>query len=104
MEIGKYTLKYQPKVDRAIQAVGSTDENAILVEYDRLGGLIMLNGEKVKNGSFWDYKAGKAHVKPQVVVMRKPRPAEEVAIEEVEVEDEKPKAEKPKKEDKPKAD
>lgn len=93
MQIGKYTLKYQPKIDRAIQAVGDKDKAVLLAEYDRLGGLITLNGEKVKNGSFWDYKAGKAHAKPQVVVIRKPRAAEEVAVEEeAEENDEEPKA------------
>jgi len=90
MFIGKYKLEYQPKIDRAIQAVG-TDEKAILIEYDRLGGYITLNGEKVKNGSFWDYKAGIARIKPEVVVIKKARAATEEKVVVEEAEEEKPK-------------
>lgn len=90
MRIGKYKLEYMPKVERAIQNVGNDEQN-ILVEYDKLGGLITMDGERVKRGSFYNVKEGKAHAKPQVVVMRKPRPAEEVSITEEVVVDEKPK-------------
>lgn len=94
MFIGKYKLEYQPKIDRAIQAVGDKDEKALLAEYDRLGGYITLNGEKVKNGSFWDYKEGKARSKPEVIVIKKPQVAKEVKVVEEVVEEEAPKKKK----------
>ena len=97
MQIGKFTLKYQPKIDRAIQAVGDEDTAALLAEYDRLGGFIEMNGEKVKNGSFWNYKAGAPHKEPKVVVIRKPQPASEVVITEEEVESDDKTDAKPKK-------
>lgn len=96
MKIGKYELKYQPKVDRAIKAVGDKDENAILVEYDRLGGLIVLNGEKVKSGSFYDVKNGTAFDRPQVVVIKKARAAREEVVSEQESEEEVPRKKKKK--------
>lgn len=36
-----------------------------LAEYDRLGGLIRFANRKVKTGSFWDFKAGKAVENPE---------------------------------------
>ncbi len=93
MKIGKYVLMYRPKIDRAIDAVGDKDEKALLAEYDRLGGYITLDGEKVKNGSFWDYKEGKARSKPEVVVIKKARAATEKKVE-VDLEEEAPKKKK----------
>jgi hypothetical protein len=42
-------------------------EFALLAEYDRLGGLITKAGDKVKIGSFWNFKAKKPYETPQVV-------------------------------------
>ena len=98
MKIGKYELMYQPKIDRAIKAAGKageTDPTLILVEYDRLGGLITLDGEHVKRGAFYNTNDGSAHAKPKVVVLRKAQVAAEVEVEEeVEEEEEKPKKKK----------
>lgn len=38
---------------------GEEWENKVLAEYDRLGGLIRLNGDRVKTGSFYDFKGRK---------------------------------------------
>jgi hypothetical protein len=46
----------------------ATLEAAILVEYDRIGGLIKRDGEKVATGGFYDFKAKTAHKTPQVKV------------------------------------
>lgn len=100
MLIGKFKLEYGPKIDRAIAVVGDKDGKALLSEYDRLGGYITLNGEKVKNGCFWDYKSGKAFTDPKVVVIKKARAVmeeelvEEDADEEVEAPKKKKKASK----------
>lgn len=55
------------KLNRAAEAVGSNDDAALLAEYDRIGGYITKNGEKVKTGSFYDFKAKAARKKPQIV-------------------------------------
>ena len=41
-------------------------ETALLAEYDKLGGLIYKDSDKVKMGSFYDFKAKKPFVKPVV--------------------------------------
>lgn len=43
-------------------------EAAILVEYDRIGGLIKRDGEKLATGAFYDFKAKAAHKTPQVKI------------------------------------
>lgn len=50
-----------------IKEDGSYDDNALLAEYDKLGGLITKNGDKVKTGSFYDFKTRKALKEPKVV-------------------------------------
>lgn len=57
-----------PTKDGAVGGVGeaATDE-AVLVEYDRLGGLIKKDGEKVKTGAFYDFKLKAARPEPVVV-------------------------------------
>lgn len=42
-------------------------EDAILAEYDRFGGLIRKNGDKVKTGSFYNFAARKPHETSKVV-------------------------------------
>lgn len=70
MEIGKYSLINEMKVERAMsvaaKADGTYDESVLLAEYDKLGGLIKKGDDKVKNGSFFDFKNKKAFTKPQV--------------------------------------
>lgn len=41
-------------------------ETALLAEYDRLGGLIRLDGDKVKTGCFYNFKGRKPFETPDV--------------------------------------
>jgi len=77
MQVGKYSLINEEKVDRAINGtigmdnvikggVGSSDEAALLAEYDKLGGAIMKGTDKVKMGSFFDFKNAKPFTNPKV--------------------------------------
>jgi hypothetical protein len=76
-----FELVNDEKVHRAIygtvgqggSAVGGVGEEAteaeILAEYDRLGGLITKNGDKVKMGCFYDFKGRKPHKDPKVILV-----------------------------------
>jgi hypothetical protein len=80
MEINGYTLANQEKLQRAAEGaptsegtpqggVGYEDEDALLVQYDKLGGLILnAEGRKVKTGCFFDFKAQKASEEPKVIL------------------------------------
>jgi len=46
---------------------GSYGEDALLAEYDKLGGLIKRGGDKVKTGSFYDFKARRPKAEAEVV-------------------------------------
>lgn len=46
---------------------GSYDDDALLAEYDRTGGLIRKNGDRVKTGSFYDFKKKAPREKPEIV-------------------------------------
>lgn len=67
--------KLQRVVSGSLTADGSmigglgedADPNAVLAAYDKLGGLITKNGDRVKTGSFYDFKAKEARKKPEVV-------------------------------------
>lgn len=70
-------------VGRAGAAVGGLGESAleetpeqVLAQYDKLGGLITRNGDKVKTGCFWDFKNNKAIAKPKVVLVYRVNGAE----------------------------
>lgn len=79
MKIGKFELVNSWKVDRMLNgtptqgglATGGVGKKATdaekLAEYDRLAGLIRVGTRKVKTGSFWDFKEGKARSEPEVV-------------------------------------
>lgn len=43
-------------------------ESALLSEYDKLGGLIRIGKDKVKTGSFFDFKAKTPKAKPDVIL------------------------------------
>lgn len=86
MIVGKFELVNKAKVERAIASVGN-DEQAILVEYDKLGGLIRHEGNKVVNGSFFDRRTGKAVEDPKPRVIKRQKAVIEEEIEEVELED-----------------
>lgn len=64
--INGFKLENAAKLERAETVVGS-DATTLLAEYDRLGGLITKNGDKVKTGSFYDFEAKKPRAKPKVV-------------------------------------
>lgn len=96
---GKYVLDNHEKVNRAIygfvtsggQMKGGVGEDAsddaILAEYDRLGGLVLLAGRKVKTGSFYDLVARKPRTEPKVVLVVKTSkgfievPADKIPVE-----------------------
>jgi len=76
----------QGKYDRAVATVGNTEnKQAILVEYDRLGGYIRYNGAKVLTGSFWDSKKKAPVENPQPKVLRRQAAVVEETVEVVEV-------------------
>lgn len=77
-ELNGYTLANEEKIDRAINgSIGSegrlvggigskaTDEE-LIAEYDRLGGLIQKDGNKVKTGSFYDFEKKQPRKEPEV--------------------------------------
>lgn len=47
---------------------GEFDEDVLLAEYDKIGGLVRLDGNKVKMGSFYDFRNRKAFEKPEVML------------------------------------
>lgn len=78
MELLGYTLANQDKLKRTIdgtpnrlgQSAGGVSKDAapetILAAYDRLGGLILKDGLKVKMGSFFDFEGKKPRTEPNV--------------------------------------
>lgn len=60
---GVWLKNGKPISDEEVEAL----EARLIAEYDRLGGFIRRNGDKVKTGSFWDFKGKKAFEVPQVV-------------------------------------
>lgn len=80
MNIDGYELVNTEKLNRAAEGsqtssgglqggVGYEDETLLLATYDKLGGLIMKDGNKVKTGSFWNFKADAPQVKPVVIFL-----------------------------------
>lgn len=82
--VGKFELVNKAKVERAIATVGN-NEQAILAEYDKLGGFIRYEGNKVVNGAFFDRKTGKVVADPKPRVIKKQKAIIEEEIEVVEV-------------------
>lgn len=70
-------LKYQ----RAVDAVGTDDKDALLAEYDRLGGFIRYQGNKVITGSFWNRKSNSRVENPAPKVIRRQAAFVEETIE-----------------------
>ena len=78
MEINGYVLVSEAKLDRALngtivdqgRVLGGVGKDAtpeaILAEYDKLGGLVLKDGLKVKLGSFYDFKKKQARKEPEV--------------------------------------
>jgi hypothetical protein len=48
------------------KADGSYEDDALLAEYDRIGGLILKGSDKVRTGSFYDFGAKAPAEKPKV--------------------------------------
>ena len=82
-KVGKYKLANPDKVLRALDgspndkgmlmggvrnADGNYDDAALLAEYDRIGGLILLGEDKVKIGSFYDFANRKPLAEPKVML------------------------------------
>jgi hypothetical protein len=82
MNIKGFELVNEEKVERAINGTvnslnekiggiiaedGTYDENELLAEYDKLGGLITKEGDRVKTGSFYDFRNKKMLSKPNIV-------------------------------------
>jgi len=81
LDIKGFTLVNPDKVERALHGTpvpsgarggianddGTYEEDKLLAEYDRLGGLIRKGGDTVKTGSFYDFGARRPHAIPKVV-------------------------------------
>lgn len=80
MLIGKLELANDEKYSRAINGAvsqrgemrGGVGEDAPdevkIAQYDKLGGLILKNGRKVKMGCFFDFKKNKAIENPVIII------------------------------------
>lgn len=76
----EFVLAFEPKIHRAIYGnekgggvgIDASDE-ALLAEYDRLGGLITMNGKKVKTGTFYDFRKAEPIEKPELAFAKKPK-------------------------------
>lgn len=80
MKIKSFVLENKEKVVRAAEGspsaggnlvggVGYADETKLLAQYDKLGGLITEDGNKVKTGSFFDFKGDKPWENPKVIYL-----------------------------------
>ena len=68
MKINGYELVNEEKVQRVLDAVGEeAPENVVIAEYDKLGGAVYRGKDKVKTGSFYDFKLRKVRTEPVVV-------------------------------------
>ena len=102
-KVGKFELVNDEKIDRAIN--GSTGnkgqllggllsklelndpdeipEAELLAEYDKLGGAILQDGSKVKNGSFYDFRKKKPFEEPEIIFVER-IDGQEVELDEAE--------------------
>ncbi len=95
IEIGKYQLVSLEKLDRVINGdvgsggklIGGLGKDApierILAEYDKLGGLILKDGQKLETGSFYDFENKKDKIEPNIVITKKPKGGIKINEEEV---------------------
>ena len=94
-KVGDFELVNVLKVERAIEAVGDKDEEKVICEYDKLGGLIRHNGAKVITGAFWDRVNGKAiamkDAKPKILKKQAAVVEEEIDLDMDEDEEDAPK-------------
>lgn len=92
MNINGFELENSEKLERVIEGVvnrlgersggiGEEADDALkLAKYDAVGGLITLNGRKVKTGSFWDFKTRKMRPTPEVMLVMRDLEGNEVEI------------------------
>jgi len=92
--IKEFTIVNDEKWDRAVNGVvgrggeltGGIGEDASdeakLAAYDKVGGLILKNGSKVKLGSFYDFKAKKPRDTAEIKLIFRNLEGEEVELEE----------------------
>jgi len=78
---GDFEFINQQKYDRAVGAIGADDKAALLAEYDKLGGFIRYQGNKVINGAFWDRKKNTRVENPQPKILRQQAAVVEEVIE-----------------------
>lgn len=82
MNVKGYDLSNPEKLERALHGTivtggnkvggvaredGTFDDDALLAEYDKLGGLITKGTDKVKTGSFYDFANKKPFANPKVI-------------------------------------
>jgi len=80
MKLKEYVIQNDSKYQRAVygspnargEMSGGVGEKATegekLAAYDRLGGLILSGGRKIKTGSFWDFKKNKRVENPEPII------------------------------------
>lgn len=56
MKIKGYTLINEHKAAEAVTAAGERGDDVVLAEYDKRGGLIKKDGDKIEAGTFWDFE------------------------------------------------
>jgi hypothetical protein len=92
---GDFEFINKTKYDRAVETLGGADDKeALIAEYDRLGGYIRYQGNKVINGSFWDKKTNSRVSNPTPKILRKQAAVVEESVEVVAVEGKAKKAKK----------
>lgn len=91
---GKFTFANAEKHNRAIHGsmghggmlqggVGEkATEEAIIAEYDRLGGLILVGNRKVKTGSFYDFDKKAPRETPEIVFIFRDIEGDEIEVAE----------------------
>ena len=78
-KVDAFEIMNQSKYERAVEAAGGEDnKELVLAHYDRLGGFIRHQGNKVLNGAFWDKKTDSPIDKPEPRVRRR----QEAVVEE----------------------
>lgn len=101
---GNYLLVNNDKLNRAIfgnvgrggQMEGGVGEKAtpelVIAEYDKLGGLILTKGgEKVENGSFWDFIKKIPRETPKEIIAKNPNESDSIKVNTKNVGDDVPK-------------
>jgi hypothetical protein len=68
----KYIRAVQGSINAHGELTGGVGEKATegdkLAAYDKLGGLILFGGRKIKTGSFWDFKKNKRVDNPEPII------------------------------------